>query len=161
MVGVGEYAFIDVDLVFNVTESMEDIIVVSGDIERHFSLPVLFSDINITGEVYLQSGQQIFDISINNVAEISENVILNVYNGGEIIYTEQVMSKSNTVTRKLLQLSDLNEGDKLYFEIITSDSDRLQCDNNFTLTSIKDTHIVEHINNPYASIIKSAKELIV
>ncbi len=58
--GVGEYAFIDVDLVFNVTESMEDIIVVSGDIERHFSLPVLFSDINITGEVYLQSGQQIF-----------------------------------------------------------------------------------------------------
>lgn len=70
------------------------------------------------------------------------------------------MSKSNTVTRKLLQSSDLNEGDKLYFEIITSDSDRLQCDNNLILTYLKDTHIIEHINNPYASIIKSAKELI-
>lgn len=159
-VPVGEYVFIDVNLAFQVSEAIEEIIVISNGIERHFSLPVIFSDINIAGEVYLQSEKQIFDISINNVAEISENVTLNVYKGGEIIYTEQVMSKANTITKKQLQFNDLNEGDKLYFEIITSDSDRLQCDNNFTLTSIKDTHIIEHMENPYGSIIKSAKELI-
>lgn len=159
-VPVGEYVFIDVNLAFQVSEAIEEIIVISNGIERHFSLPVIFSDINIAGEVYLQSEKQIFDISINNVAEISENVTLNVYKGGEIIYTEQIMSKANTITKKQLQFNDLNEGDKLYFEIITSDSDRLQCDNNFTLTSIKDTHIIEHMENPYGSIIKSAKELI-
>lgn len=157
---VGQYEFVSADFIFTKSGEVETIKVISNGLEKNYDLQVEFSDVSIEGKVYINSGEQIFDLFLSNNQDRNELVNLYVYINGELSSSESFMLNDNFVLEMKFTFDNLDKGDKLYFEIIVNGTDRCYSDNSILLTSLINTHIQEDLYNPYNSLLNTCKRFI-
>ncbi|MDE5990391.1 MAG: hypothetical protein K2H36_02280, partial [Clostridia bacterium] len=125
------------------------------------SIFVRYTDLTIAAQVKALNGKQQFSVDVTNISDIDSAFTINVYVNGVLYKEAQSFVSAGNTEQLIFEFDEINEGDYVYFSVVSQEKEFYVDDNGIGVTSIHSEKLQQKPEfNAYEEYLNKAKDFI-
>ena len=122
------------------------------------SIFVRYTDMTIDAQAQVLNGKQQFKVHVSNISDVDSAISLAIYVNGELYKVEQAFVSAGDIQELIIEFDEINEGDYVYFSVMSQEKEFYTDDNGIGVTSIQTETLPQlPIYNAYQEYLNRAK----